>query len=93
MRKIVITGGTGRFGSILKQKKNNNKLIFPNKKTLNIENFKNIKKYLSKTKPDILIHWIDGELKAVGGHLGHILIYLFQSDPQQPVYVKSGWHL
>ena len=56
MRKIVITGGTGRFGSILKQKKNNNKLIFPNKKTLNIENFKNIKKYLSKTKPDILIH-------------------------------------
>ena len=56
MKKIVITGGSGRFGSILKKIKSKNKLFFPDKKNLNIENFKNIKNYLSKNKPDILIH-------------------------------------
>jgi dTDP-4-dehydrorhamnose reductase len=56
MKKIVITGGPGRFGSILKKIKSKNKLFFPDKKNLNIENFKNIKNYLSKNKPDILIH-------------------------------------
>ena len=55
-KKIVITGGTGRFGALLKQKKNSNKLFFPSKKELDILNFKNIKKYLLKTKPEILIH-------------------------------------
>jgi dTDP-4-dehydrorhamnose reductase len=54
--KIVITGGTGRFGTLLKQKKTKNKLFFPDKKKLNIENFKSIKTYLSKVKPNILIH-------------------------------------
>jgi len=56
MKKIVITGGTGRFGVILKKIKTNNNLFFPDKKKLNIINFENIKKYLSKVKPDILIH-------------------------------------
>ena len=56
MKKIVITGGTGRFGEVLKHKKNNNKLFFPNKKSLDIRNFKSIKSYLAKIKPDILIH-------------------------------------
>ena len=56
MKKIVITGGTGRFGTLLKRKKTKNKLFFPDRKKLNIENFKSIKTYLSKVKPDILIH-------------------------------------
>ena len=56
VKKIIITGGTGRFGSLLKQKQSKNKLIFPNKRVLNILDFKSIKKYLLKTKPDILIH-------------------------------------
>ena len=56
MKKIVITRGTGRFGEILKKIKTNNKLFFPNKKILDIRNFKSIKNYISKTKPDILIH-------------------------------------
>tara|TARA_B110000285_G_C15014019_1_gene558000 strand:- start:67 stop:777 length:711 start_codon:yes stop_codon:yes gene_type:complete len=55
-KKIVITGGTGRFGALLKQKKNSNKFFFPSKKELDILNFKNIKKYLLKTKPEVLIH-------------------------------------
>ena len=55
-KKIVITGGTGRFGALLKQKKNNDKLFFPTKNELNILNFKSIQKYLLKTKANILIH-------------------------------------
>ena len=29
MKKIIVTGGTGRFGNILKKYKTNNKIIFP----------------------------------------------------------------
>ena len=54
--KIVITGGSGRFGSKLKKIKNKFKLIFPNKKELNILNLKSIKKYLEIKKPKYLIH-------------------------------------
>ena len=56
MKKIVITGGTGRFGKILKKDKNKNKLLFPDRKILDVTNFKKIQKYLSKIKPDILVH-------------------------------------
>ena len=55
-KKIVITGGSGRFGTHLKQQKSKNILYFPNKKELNILNLKNIHKYLKKIKPDVLIH-------------------------------------
>ena len=54
--KIVITGGTGRFGTELKQFQSKYKLIFPNKTKLNILNLQNIKKYLVKEKPKYLIH-------------------------------------
>ena len=43
MKKIVITGGSGRFGGVLKKIKSNNKLFFPDKSELNIENFKSVK--------------------------------------------------
>ena len=55
-KKIVITGGTGRFGEILKKYKNENLLFFPNKKELDILDYKKIVSYFAKTKPDILIH-------------------------------------
>jgi dTDP-4-dehydrorhamnose reductase len=54
--KIVITGGSGRFGSILKRKYKSNKLFYPDKSQLNILSTKSIEKYLKKTKPKILIH-------------------------------------
>ncbi len=56
MKKIVITGGTGRFGNTLKKSKTKHKLFFPTKRELNILNYQNIKKYLSKTKPNYFIH-------------------------------------
>jgi len=54
--KIVITGGSGRFGAELKKMKNKYKLFFPSKKKLNILNLNNIEKYLKKEKPFYLIH-------------------------------------
>ena len=55
-KKIVITGGSGRFGSVLKKTKNNYTLLFPKKNKLNILKIKSIKKYLLKNKPKYLIH-------------------------------------
>ena len=55
-KKIVITGGSGRFGLILKKIHTNYSLLFPNKNILNILDYTNITKYLKKTKPKILIH-------------------------------------
>ncbi len=55
-KNIVITGGTGRFGLILKKIKTKHRLFFPNKKTLNILNQKSIENYVKKNKVDIMIH-------------------------------------
>ena len=54
--KIVFTGGSGRFGEVFKKKTNLKNIFFPKKRDFNILNLKQIQKYLSKKKPDILIH-------------------------------------
>ena len=56
MEKILVTGANGRFGSILKKIKTNKKLIFRNKKELNILSTKSISKNLKKFKPNYIIH-------------------------------------
>ncbi len=55
-KRIVFTGGSGRFGEVFKTIKSKNKIYFPQKKQLNIKNFKSIKIYLKKIKPNYLIH-------------------------------------
>ena len=54
--KFVVSGGSGRFGCVLKNTQNKYKMIFPAKKELDILNPKKIKKYLSKQKPKYLLH-------------------------------------
>jgi len=54
--KIVVTGGSGRFGSKLKKVKNKYKLLFPNKHKLNILKLNSIEKYLKVNKPKYLLH-------------------------------------
>ena len=56
MKKIIITGGTGRFALILKKQKTKNKLFFPTKKELDITKYNTINNYIKKKKPNILIH-------------------------------------
>ena len=55
-KKIVMTGGTGRFAKIFKKIKKKEKIYFPTKKILNLKNFNSIKKYIKRIKPDYLIH-------------------------------------
>ena len=45
-KKIVVTGGSGRFGMVLKSIKTKHKVFFPNKSELNILNYKNITNYI-----------------------------------------------
>ena len=56
MNKILVTGGDGRLASELKRTKSKYKLIFCNKKTLNILSTNSIKKNLKKFKPNIIFH-------------------------------------
>ena len=56
MEKILVTGASGRFGSILKKTKTKKKLIFRNKKELNILSTKSISTNLKKFKPNYIIH-------------------------------------
>ena len=56
MKKIVITGGSGRFGTILKKNFFFKKSYFPTKNQLNILKTKSIRKYLISKKPKLLIH-------------------------------------
>ena len=55
-KKIVVTGGTGRFAYELKKIKNKYKVLYPSKSVLDILNIKKIKNYLKKQKPKYLIH-------------------------------------
>ena len=55
-KKIVFTGGTGRFAKVFKKMPIKEKVFFPKKKELDIENLNSIKKYLKKVKPEYLIH-------------------------------------
>ena len=55
-KKILVTGGDGRFAQELKKNINNYKFVYKNKKQLNILSIKSIKKNIQKFKPNILLH-------------------------------------
>jgi len=55
-KKIVVTGGNGRFCTILKKTDSGKNYFYPKKKDLDILNIKSVQKYLKKKKPKILIH-------------------------------------
>ena len=46
--KIILTGGSGRFGKIFQTKTNLKNVIYPSKKQLNILNIRSIQKYFKK---------------------------------------------
>ncbi len=56
MKKIIFTGGSGRFAKIFKLVKHKHQIRYPSKTELNIEHFNSITKYLNKYKPHYLIH-------------------------------------
>ena len=56
MKKILVTGGDGRFASVLKKSKYNTKFIFLNKKELNILSLNSIFKNIRFYKPKTILH-------------------------------------
>ena len=55
-KKILVTGGDGRFARILKKNNKKLNLFFASKKQCNILNLNSIIKIIKKIKPKILIH-------------------------------------
>lgn len=56
VKKIIVTGGDGRFAQELKKIKSRFKFIFRNKKQLNILSIKSVKNNFKKYKPDCVLH-------------------------------------
>ena len=56
LKKIIVTGGNGRFASELKKIKSKYSFIFTNKSQLNILSLDSIKKNIKKFKPDAILH-------------------------------------
>ena len=55
-KKIIMTGGSGRFAKVFKSIVHKEKIFYPSKKNLDIKNLNSIKNYVKKIKPDYLIH-------------------------------------
>tara|TARA_B100000963_G_C22624295_1_gene671550 strand:+ start:1624 stop:2319 length:696 start_codon:yes stop_codon:yes gene_type:complete len=55
-KKIIVTGGDGRFAKELRKIKSNYKFIFRNKKQLNILSLSSIEKNIKTFKPNYLLH-------------------------------------
>ena len=56
MKKILVTGGNGRFAQELKKINSRYKFIFKNKKELNILSLYSLKNNIKKFKPDSILH-------------------------------------
>ena len=55
-KKIIMTGGSGRFAKVFKKINQKEKIFYPSKKNLDINNINSVRKYIKKIKPDYLIH-------------------------------------
>jgi len=55
-KKIIMTGGSGRFAEVFKKLKNTKNIFFPSRKVLNLTSISSIQKYVKKIKPNYLIH-------------------------------------
>ena len=56
INKIVVSGGNGRFATVLKKAVNSKNYYFPSKSQMNILNLKSLEKYLRRKKPKYFIH-------------------------------------
>jgi len=55
-KKVVVTGGSGRFAESFKKIKSKYRFIYPKKKSLNITKPKSIKKFLKNERPESVLH-------------------------------------
>ena len=55
-KKIVVTGGNGRFAQVLKKENKKLKIFYPTKNIFNILDINSMKRYIKKIKPKYIIH-------------------------------------
>ena len=56
IKKIVVSGGNGRFATVLKKIVNSKYYFFPNKSQMNILSLRSLEKYLKLKKPKYFLH-------------------------------------
>ncbi len=56
MKKIIITGGNGRFAKILKKKFNTKNIFYFSQKSLDVTKIKSIENKIKKIRPQIILH-------------------------------------
>jgi dTDP-4-dehydrorhamnose reductase len=55
-KRIVFTGGSGRFGKIFKETNSNYEIFYPSKSELDVTKINKMRSYLKKKKPKYFIH-------------------------------------
>lgn len=71
LKKIIVTGGEGRFARELKKIKSKYNFIFRNKKQLNVLSLSSIKKNINYFKPHCVVH-LAGLSRPMSIHENHI---------------------
>jgi len=55
-KRIIVTGGNGRFAQVLKKENKKFNILFPSKKNFNILKIDSMRKYIKKNKPKYILH-------------------------------------
>ena len=55
-KRIIVTGGNGRFAQVLKKENKKINILFPSKKNFNILKIDSMRKYIKKNKPKYILH-------------------------------------
>ena len=58
MKKIIVTGGSGRFGKILKKTPNNYNILYPSKSVMDITKPKKLRNILKNKNLKSLYIWL-----------------------------------
>ena len=57
MKKIIFTGGSGKFGKVFKKFfSNKSYILYPSSKIFDITNIKKMEKFIKKVKPKFIVH-------------------------------------
>ena len=57
MKKIIFTGGSGKFGTVFKKiNLDKTNIYYPSSTTFDVTNFKKMEKFVKKIKPKFIIH-------------------------------------
>ena len=56
MKKIIFTGGSGKFGKVFKKLNSKKNIYYPSSNIFDVTNLKKMEKFIKKIKPKFIIH-------------------------------------